>query len=71
VSEFTVLFYIGAEDGLRGGSTKFWLKKDVEVECKRGRVCFHWTGKDCRHSGELVERGEKWVLRTDLFYEIA
>lgn len=70
VSEFTVLLYIGAENGLKGGATRFWLKnKTVDVEPKVGRVCLHWTGKDCRHSGELVERGEKWVLRTDLLYE--
>lgn len=70
VSEFTVLIYIGCENGLKGGETKFWLKKDpVMVEPKCGRVCLHWTGKDCLHSGEEVERGEKYVLRTDLFYK--
>ena len=71
ISEFTVLFYIGAEQGLKGGETKFWLKNQpINVEPKVGRVCLHWTGKDCRHSGEKVERGEKYVMRTDLFYHL-
>ena len=70
VSEFTILMYIGCDNSLKGGETKFWLKKDpVTVEPKCGRVCLHWTGKDCLHSGEEVERGEKYVLRTDLFYQ--
>lgn len=70
VSEFTILMYISCDSSLKGGETKFWLKKDpVSVEPKCGRICLHWTGKECLHSGEKVERGEKYVLRTDLFYK--
>ena len=70
VSEFTILIYISCDTSLKGGETKFWLKKHpISVEPKCGRVCLHWTGKECLHSGEKVDRGEKYVLRTDLFYK--
>ena len=33
-----------------------------------GRVLLHWTGHDFLHEGEMVCSGEKFVLRTDVFY---
>lgn len=67
-SQFTLLLYIQA-DNLKGGETVFHGKrKDVAVEPKIGRLLAHWTGHDCRHSGAMVEKGVKMILRTDLFY---
>ena len=42
VSEFTILMYISCDRSLRGGETKFLLKKDaISVEPKCGRIRLH------------------------------
>lgn len=67
-SEFTVLIYLEGGDQLKGGDTIFHSRPPVSVKAVPGRVCLHWTGHDCLHEGELVTKGTKMVLRTDLFY---
>ena len=75
-SRWTVLIYLTSP---AGGRTRFWTREpnkrgkggeSVGVECKKGRVVLHLHGEDCLvHEGEVVEKGTKWVLRSDLMYQ--
>ncbi|GAA5955448.1 hypothetical protein JCM10213_000377 [Rhodosporidiobolus nylandii] len=76
-SEWTLLIYLtGAEDGVVGGETVFYpnpSKKDngpaILPELKAGRALLHRHGQVCSlHEGRLVEKGEKWVLRSDVMF---
>ena len=69
-SEFTMLMCLQA-DNLRGGCTTFHTRPTHSVERRPGRVLLHWTGRDCLHSGDLVESGTKALLRTDLYFSTA
>jgi len=40
----------------------------LEVDPVQGLLLLHWTGHDFLHSGERVLAGEKWLLRTDVYY---
>ncbi|GAA5832886.1 hypothetical protein JCM11251_000517 [Rhodosporidiobolus azoricus] len=76
-SEWTLLIYLtGKEDGVVGGETAFYpspTRKDngpaILPELKAGRALLHRHGQHCAlHEGRLVEKGEKWVLRSDVMF---
>ncbi|GAA5978530.1 hypothetical protein JCM11641_007975 [Rhodosporidiobolus odoratus] len=76
-SEWTLLVYLtGKEDGVVGGETAFYptpTRKDngpaIVPELKAGRALLHRHGLACAlHEGRLVEKGEKWVLRSDVMF---
>ncbi|SCV68574.1 BQ2448_695 [Microbotryum intermedium] len=76
-SEWTLLIYLsGEEDGVVGGETAFYpsptIKRngqELKVDLKRGRALLHKHGIDCMlHSGLKVQKGVKWVLRSDVLF---
>ncbi|GAA5899951.1 hypothetical protein JCM6882_007010 [Rhodosporidiobolus microsporus] len=76
-SEWTLLVYLtGKEDGVVGGETAFYptpTRKDhgpaILPELKAGRALLHRHGQLCAlHEGRVVEKGEKWVLRSDVMF---
>lgn len=77
-SEWTLLIYLsGKEDGVVGGETIFYpgegKKKDKELpivpELRRGMALLHRHGYECfRHEGALVQKGVKYVLRSDVMF---
>ncbi|KAH8117368.1 hypothetical protein DFH11DRAFT_1574601 [Phellopilus nigrolimitatus] len=77
-SEWTLLIYLsGKEDGVVGGETIFYMghgkKKEREPPLKpdlqRGMALLHRHGHDCLfHEGALVQKGTKYVLRTDVMF---
>ncbi|BGO92968.1 hypothetical protein NBRC10512_004189 [Rhodotorula toruloides] len=76
-SEWTLLIYLtGREDGVVGGETAFYpspTRKDngpaVVPELRAGRALLHRHGQLCSlHEGRLVEKGTKWVLRSDVLF---
>ncbi|GAA5887642.1 hypothetical protein JCM5296_004443 [Sporobolomyces johnsonii] len=76
-SEWTLLIYLtGIEDGVVGGETAFYpntSKKGngpaIVAELKAGRALLHRHGQLCAlHEGRLVEKGVKWVLRSDVMF---
>ncbi|BGP53035.1 hypothetical protein JCM8202_004119 [Rhodotorula sphaerocarpa] len=77
VTEWTLLVYLtGAEDGVVGGETAFYPSPTrkgngpaIVPELKAGRALLHRHGQHCAlHEGRVVERGEKWVLRSDVVF---
>jgi hypothetical protein len=78
VSLFTLLLYMsGGDDSepvggerLRGGSTLFHLRgrPPIEVQPRTGTICLHYVLHDFLHEGLLVNSGQKWLLRTDVFF---
>eukprot|EP00747_Dinoflagellata_sp_TGD_P169532 gnl/TRDRNA2_/TRDRNA2_198743_c0_seq1.p1 gnl/TRDRNA2_/TRDRNA2_198743_c0~~gnl/TRDRNA2_/TRDRNA2_198743_c0_seq1.p1 ORF type:complete len:276 (-),score=49.61 gnl/TRDRNA2_/TRDRNA2_198743_c0_seq1:116-943(-) len=82
VTHFTVLVYLNGgphdseERQLRGGETIFWKDHDgkrpaLAFPPLRGACLFHGHGDECMtHEGAAVEAGTKYVLRTDVVYEL-
>ncbi|KAK3842549.1 MAG: hypothetical protein J3R72DRAFT_367921 [Linnemannia gamsii] len=71
VSEYTVLIYLNGErdSDLLGGETVFY-PKGVAVKPERGLLLVHKHGDECMlHEALIVQRGFKYVLRTDVVYE--
>lgn len=55
----------------QGGETRFHVSKKgqpVDVAPQMGRLLLHWTGHAFLHEGCQVNGGEKWLLRTDVFF---
>lgn len=76
-SRWTLLIYLTGEPSVQGGGTIFHVKQprknkpgeNVKVDLKAGRVVLHKHGRDCLlHEGEKVEKGGKWVLRSDIMF---
>ncbi|GAA6000463.1 uncharacterized protein JCM10292_001527 [Rhodotorula paludigena] len=76
-TEWTLLVYItGKEDGVVGGETAFYPNPSkrsngpaIVPELKAGRALLHRHGQHCAlHEGRMVEKGTKWVLRSDVFF---
>ncbi|KAI5478542.1 oxoglutarate/iron-dependent oxygenase [Pseudohyphozyma bogoriensis] len=74
-SEWTLLIYLsGEEDNVAGGGTAFYpsgklTKSPLVVSLKRGRAVLHRHGDLCMlHEGQRVEKGTKWVLRSDVMF---
>ncbi|GAA6058532.1 hypothetical protein JCM10212_006971 [Sporobolomyces blumeae] len=77
-SEWTLLVYLtGREDGVVGGETAFYPRPSkksngpaVVPELRAGRALLHRHGQFCAlHEGRVVEKGVKWVLRSDVMYK--
>lgn len=83
-THFTVLVYLNggerdsAENRVRGGETVFWKDRNGNPTTQvlafpptRGICLFHGHGDECMiHEGAPVEQGIKYVLRTDVCYEL-
>ena len=70
-SGYTALVYLSGED-VEGGCTIFYDYHGVErarVEPKTGRALYFRHGANLpEHEGELVRRGTKYVLRSDVLF---
>lgn len=64
-SVFTVMLYLSSVE--QGGATRFY-DADHTVTPRAGMVCAFVHRQ--LHAGEEVVRGEKWVLRTDVMYDL-
>lgn len=79
-THFTVLVYLNGGDRddlkVKGGETVFWKDHDgkrpaLAFPPTRGICLFHGHGDECMtHEGAGVEDGVKYVLRTDVVYEL-
>lgn len=81
-THFTVLVYLNGgerdppELRVKGGETIFWKDHDgrrlaLAFPPTRGACLFHGHGDECMtHEGAAVEGGVKYVLRTDVVYEL-
>ncbi|CAK8994195.1 Hypothetical protein SCF082_LOCUS3835, partial [Durusdinium trenchii] len=80
-THFTVLVYLNGGDRdrevqVKGGETVFWKDHDgkrpaLAFPPTRGVCLFHGHGDECMtHEGAGVEDGVKYVLRTDVVYEL-
>ena len=64
-----VTFMIYLNEGFAGGATKFDLRYphgEMSIEPREGMALLF--GHHLRHEGAPVERGRKYVLRTDVMY---
>jgi len=78
-SFFTLHLYLNdstsaSDEGkLQGGATRFYsytMREKLDVEPKIGRILL-FQQRNLLHSGEEVESGVKFTMRTDLMYEKA
>lgn len=74
-TKWTLLIYLTGGEEFNGGGTIFYPedknKSPLNVHPKKGMALLHKHGDDClMHEGELVRRGEKWVLRSDVAFPI-
>eukprot|EP01060_Flectonema_neradi_P011803 TRINITY_DN1878_c13_g1_i1.p1 TRINITY_DN1878_c13_g1~~TRINITY_DN1878_c13_g1_i1.p1 ORF type:complete len:243 (+),score=38.69 TRINITY_DN1878_c13_g1_i1:53-781(+) len=73
-SEYTLLIYLNGigQIDLIGGETVFYsTKKKVLLSFppEQGALLLHAHGKRClMHKGDVVKKGSKYVLRTDVLY---
>ena len=70
-SLYTLHLYLSEDETMRGGETAFLsdnLKRSYKVSPKVGRVLL-FQHRSLLHSGEEVENGLKYTLRTDLMYK--
>ncbi|KAF8162884.1 hypothetical protein B0H34DRAFT_298851 [Crassisporium funariophilum] len=75
-SEWTLLIYLtGIEDGVEGGETLFYReqkgepRKVITPPLRRGTALLHRHGQECMlHEGSPVNKGTKYVLRSDLMF---
>lgn len=63
-SEFSFLIYLN--DEFEGGNTVFFQPERIEVRPHRGSVLVFQHHQS--HEGAVLERGTKYVLRTDVMY---
>jgi len=76
-SEWTLLIYLtGVEDGVEGGETLFYKevkgkpREVIKPTLKRGTALLHRHGQECMlHEGSPVQKGTKYVLRSDLMFK--
>jgi hypothetical protein len=67
VSRLTMLVYLNDDFG--GGQTRFFEPQQLSVQPQTGMTLLFQHALE--HEGVRVESGEKWVLRTDVFYRDA
>ncbi|KAL6947151.1 hypothetical protein ACO0QE_002023 [Hanseniaspora vineae] len=74
ITKWTLLIYLsGGPEELLGGDTTFYSSfqknKVLSVHPERGMALLHKHGDDCLlHEAQKVERGVKWVLRSDVYF---
>ncbi|RLV93693.1 hypothetical protein JA1_002444 [Spathaspora sp. JA1] len=72
-TKWTLLIYLTGGDEFKGGGTIFYPElRNVEplnIHPSKGMALLHKHGDDClKHEAEMVQEGEKWVLRSDVIY---
>ena len=72
-SEMSFLtFIVYLNDDFEGGATTFYVGRNkCKVQPKRGSALLFWHGphpKSPLHEGSIVEKGTKYVLRSDIMY---
>lgn len=70
-SFYTLHLYLNESEELKGGATEFFSDRwtpEYKVEPKVGRVLI-FQHRRLLHSGEDVEKGTKYTLRTDLMFK--
>ena len=71
-TEWTLLIYLSGDADLIGGDTIFYSAYDnvpTSVHPSKGLALLHKHGDDCLlHEAQLVEKGIKWVLRSDVVF---
>ena len=69
-SHYTLHLYLNESEELKGGATEFFSERwtpEYKVEPKVGRVLI-FQHRNLLHSGEDVEKGTKYTMRTDLMF---
>lgn len=72
-SKWTLLIYLTGDEEFVGGGTIFHPDirgvKPLNIHPSKGMALLHKHGYDClKHEAEIVKRGEKWVLRSDVVF---
>ncbi|CAH02533.1 uncharacterized protein KLLA0_B13673g [Kluyveromyces lactis] len=71
-TQWTLLIYLSGDSELIGGDTIFysaWNNAASNVHPSKGLALLHKHGDDCLlHEAQLVEKGTKWVLRSDVVF---
>lgn len=70
-TKWTLLIYLTGDEEFVGGGTIFYLdtKEAINVHPTKGMALLHKHGDDClMHEAEMVKKGVKWVLRSDVVY---
>lgn len=72
-TKWTLLIYLTGGDEFEGGGTIFYDNsrriEPLNVHPSKGMALLHKHGDDClMHEAEMVGRGEKWVLRSDVVF---
>ncbi|RCK67288.1 hypothetical protein Cantr_03349 [Candida viswanathii] len=74
-TKWTLLIYLTGDDEFKGGGTIFYPEVrgvlPLNIHPSKGMALLHKHGDDClKHEAEVVESGEKWVLRSDVVFPI-
>lgn len=74
-TKWTLLIYLTGDEEFKGGGTIFYpeIRKcpPLNIHPSKGMALLHKHGDDClKHEAEIVENGEKWVLRSDVIFPI-
>lgn len=72
-TKWTLLIYLTGGEDFEGGGTIFYANSaridPLNVHPSKGMALLHKHGDDClMHEAEMVQRGEKWVLRSDVVF---
>jgi hypothetical protein len=74
ISKFTLLLYLQAAE--QGGETRFYpsadeKKEEISISPEKGLALIHAHGSRClNHEGASVVKGVKYLLRSDLMYNL-
>lgn len=71
-TQWTLLVYLTGDDEFKGGGTIFYPDDGsdaLNIHPSKGLALLHKHGDAClRHEAELVKKGVKWVLRSDVVF---
>ncbi|KAI5953824.1 hypothetical protein CANMA_004662 [Candida margitis] len=71
-TDWTLLIYLTGDDEFKGGGTIFYPdygSEALNIHPSKGMALLHKHGDAClRHEAELVKKGVKWVLRSDVIF---
>ncbi|KAI3403728.2 NIC96 [Candida oxycetoniae] len=72
ITKWTLLIYLTGNDEFTGGGTIFYPEfggKEMNIHPSKGMALLHKHGDAClQHEAEMVKRGVKWVLRSDVIF---